>query len=59
MALFETKRDGDNKTKVVGVRMSEREHGVLKRFAKKHKLSPSNFIRKALKILIRDTKESK
>jgi len=55
MALFETKRDGDNKTKVFGVRMSEREIFVLKRYAKKHKLKPSNFVRKAIKILIRDT----
>lgn len=54
MALFET-RSGESKTKVVGVRMSDREIVVLKRYAKKHKLSPSNLIRKALKLIIKET----
>lgn len=55
MAIFETKRGSDNKTKVYGVRMSEREIYVLKRYAKRHKLKPCDFVRKAIKILIRDT----
>jgi predicted mannosyl-3-phosphoglycerate phosphatase (HAD superfamily) len=56
-ALFERKRSVDHRKKVYGVRLSEREIYVLKRYARKHKLTPSDFVRKAIKVLVRASKQ--
>ena len=55
MPIFDSSRGLEKRGKVVGVRMSEREFFVLKKLAKRHRSSPSNVIRKALKILFKDS----